>query len=735
MKDIFSFFIYFILFAGFAQQTEFVDFKTAKVDIVLRPTLKEIGIDIQYEFEILQDVDSIYFDLQALDTYKVYQQSFEGNNFYRDKKIILKSNFKKGEKHSIGLATFTHPKKAMYFIDWNEVGGRKQVWTQGQGKYTSSWLPSFDDVNEKVEFDFSITFDKRYEVIANGKLLKKESPNDSLTKWYFDMKKPMSSYLAAIAIGKYKKKTITSESGIPLEMYYYPEDDAKFEPTYRYTKRMFDFLEEEIGVPYPWQNYKQIPVKDFLYAGMENTGTTIFSDSFVIDSTSFIDKNYVNVNAHELAHQWFGDLVTAKSGTHHWLQEGFATYYALLVEKEIFGDDYFHWKLYESALQLKALNDGKGESLLNPKASSLTFYQKGAWALHVLRMNVGDEAFKKAVKRYLNTYKFKSAETSDFIKIVEEESNTKLDWFVKAWLENPKLPENIFDIKDFLAIGSLPSISIYNYLGGVKGTAFQIELLKHKQQQSESKIKKSKQSLDLLSISAETRRAIGLFSNKTAQGHESISEELIIYMLKNLKVSSLEERLSIYREVLKTNNIKIRQTIAKAPRQVPEVFKTAYESLLNDDSYVTKEVALFTLWKSFTESRKSYLDQTKNIKGFNDKSFRTLWLALAIVTKDYSGHRTPYYYDELAGYTHERNHFEVRQNAFRFLNELQSFSDRNLADLVNGALHHNWRFARFCRELLDSMIKNPAYTENLKRVEKLLNEKEKAYLTKKITTK
>ena len=137
------------------------------------------------------------------------------------------------------------------------------------------------------------------------------------------MQQPMSSYLVALAIGKYHKRAETSKSGIPLELYYYPEDSLKFEPTYRYTKQIFGFLETEIGVPYPWQNYKQVPVKDFLYAGMENTGTTIFADSFVIDSIAFIDKNYVNVNAHELAHQWFGNLVTETSGTHHWLQEGF----------------------------------------------------------------------------------------------------------------------------------------------------------------------------------------------------------------------------------------------------------------------------------------------------------------------------------------------------------------------------------------------------------------------------
>ena len=104
----------------------------------------------------------------------------------------------------------------------------------------------------------------------------------------YNMQKPMSSYLVALAIGKYDKKIEISKSGIPIELYYYPEDSAKVEPTYRYTKQMFDFLEEEIGFGYPWQNYKQVPVHDFLYSGMENTSLTIFSDAYVVDGISGI---------------------------------------------------------------------------------------------------------------------------------------------------------------------------------------------------------------------------------------------------------------------------------------------------------------------------------------------------------------------------------------------------------------------------------------------------------------
>ena len=135
----------------------------------------------------------------------------------------------------------------------------------------------------------------------------------------------MSSYLVMLAIGNFLHKTEKSASGIPLENYYKPVDEDKYQYTYKHSTEIFNFLEKEIGVKYPWKVYRQVPVEDFLYAGMENTSSTIFAQDYVVDESGFNDRNYLNVNAHELAHQWFGDLVTAKSGKHHWLQEGFAT--------------------------------------------------------------------------------------------------------------------------------------------------------------------------------------------------------------------------------------------------------------------------------------------------------------------------------------------------------------------------------------------------------------------------
>ena len=255
------------------------------------------------------------------------------------------------------------------------------------------------------------------------------------------MNQPMPSYLLALVVGDYSYTLEKSRSGVPLYNYYHKKDSMFVEPTYRYSKVIFDTLESEIGIAFPWELYRQVPVHDFMYAGMENTTLTIFSDTYLRPKEDFDFTNYVNVNAHELAHQWFGDMVTATSGTHHWLQEGFATYYALLAEKAIFGADYYYKQLYNYAEELKAQEQsGQGSKLLDPKASSTTFYKKGAWALHVLRNLIGDKAFKNAVKDYLTVNAFKNANTNIFLNSVKKFTSKDLTNFEEQWLYSSVLP-------------------------------------------------------------------------------------------------------------------------------------------------------------------------------------------------------------------------------------------------------------------------------------------------------
>jgi len=527
------------------QQTDSVDFK--KVESVI--LFNQINVDstvfnsYQVKFSILKNIDSVYLDAINMRFLNVALNEKPITYKNDGKKLIIYNKFEASTDYTLNFLFFASPKKAMYFVGWDN-GSKKQIWTQGQGKYTSHWLPSIDDMNEKIEFDLSFVAPKDYQVISNGKMLsKRETPTYNL--WEFDMQNPMSSYLVALVIGKYDKKVEYSKSGIPLEMYYYPEDSLKFEPTYRYTREMFDFLEEEIGVSYPWQNYKQVPVKDFLYAGMENTSATIFSDSFVIDSIAFVDKNYVNVNAHELAHQWFGDLVTESSGTHHWLQEGFATYYALLAERDIFGDEYYYWRLYEYSQELLEQDEaGQSTSLLDPKSSSTTFYKKGAWVLHMLREKVGNEAFKKGVKNYLLKHQFKNVETDDFISEVEKASGQDLISFVDTWLEG----------RGFL---------YENYIDPLKAASKEIAQMISLEEA-------------LLVLSASDSLDYSLNNYWENATYPRVKSNLF----SKKKIQDVD--YNIIKKALKSNDLKLRQAGAQSLSKVPLELKTDYETLLED---------------------------------------------------------------------------------------------------------------------------------------------------------
>src|SRR5690606_8276634 len=128
----------------------------------------------------------------------------------------------------------------------------KQVWTQGQGKYSSYWLPSFDDMNEKIVFDIHVTAPEEFVVLANGKLKQKQKIGSDIL-WEYDMKKPMSSYLLALAIGDFDFVQSQSKSGIKIKNYFNPIDADRVEPTFRHTAEIMNFYEDEIGVDYPWQ--------------------------------------------------------------------------------------------------------------------------------------------------------------------------------------------------------------------------------------------------------------------------------------------------------------------------------------------------------------------------------------------------------------------------------------------------------------------------------------------------
>ena len=682
----------FISFISFSQQTQKVDFVKMDGVITPNPLTKTVTGGIIYDFIVNTIIDTIRIDAKNMDFENLKINNREVKYKNNNRELLLFEGFKKG-KNRLTFSYSATPKQTLYF---NGEGDKLQIWTQGQGKYTSHWLPSFDDVNEKVIFNMTIYFSNNYNVLSSG-VLKKVTPNKVtngiIKKWEYQMKKPMSSYLVAIAIGDYRNKVVASKSHIPLQLFIQPKDTAKFEPTYRYSKQIFDYLEAEIGVKYPWQIYKQIPVEDFLYAGMENTSATIFAQDFVVDDIGFNDRNYVNVNAHELAHQWFGDMVTAKSGKHHWLQEGFATYYALLAEREVFGEDYFYHQLYRISLQLR--NAAKTDTIpvLNESASSLSFYQKGAWALHLIRETIGPKLFQKAIKNYLKKHQYKNVETDDFLAEVRKVSNFDTETFKKVWLE-----EYHFRMDETNAL-----LKKNDFIR----TLFEVQKMRLKPfVENKERYKELMQSNVFYPVKTE-----------------------ILYQTKEVPFEEKKELLLL---ALQTNDIKVRQAVAEFINEILPKFKATYETLLDDNSYDTREIAFMNLWKNFPDSRTAYLAKAQNWIGGNDKSLRILFLTFSI--ENGSEEKTNYY-NELVEYTSSKYESSVRQNAIINALAINENDPTVLRNLVNATTHYKWQFSKFARDKIRELLLQDGYKNLFENLKPSLTELEKTLLERLLNEK
>ena len=678
--------LFFLLFSilTFSQQTKSVDFLECDVYIEPNQIYKTILGDVTYEFKVKSEIDTIRIDAKNMEFTNVSINGKSVKYLNNNKELLLFEGFKKG-RNKLFFEYSAQPKQTLYFTG-DFSNGTGQIWTQGQGRYTSHWLPSFDDVNEKVIFKITFLNFKNTYAISNGVFqYKKEIHDNTVFEWQYKMQKPMSSYLVMLAIGNFEKQETKSKSGTPLEFYIDKNDVSKFEPTYRYSKQIFDYLEQEIGVKYPWKIYRQVPVRDFLYAGMENTTSTIFAQDFVVDSIGFNDKNYINVNAHELAHQWFGDLITAQSGKHHWLQEGFATYYALLAEKEVFGDDYFYNELYDYALQLRSAAKTDTIPVMNEKASSLSFYKKGAWALHTLREDIGAKNFQKIVKKYLKKYQYKNVVTDEFlaeVKVVVKDFDTEN--FKKTWLETSG-----FDM-----------VLAESYLVKNKSVAAYVQLTKEKKDLENYKA----------ILESETYFPI---------------KQYIFYKLANTPFEDKKELI----EIGMKQNLYVRQAIAETMNKIPVEFKAQYETFLDDASYNTKEIALVNLCKNFPEDKAKYIKKTYKIVGNNDRSLQITWLSLAIISEEDEFIKKQMYLD-LIDYSSAKYESLIRQNALEVLLKIYPNDGNVIASLFHATTHHKWQFTKFSRDKIRELLKKPEFRSRVEELAKNADEKTAALYDK-----
>jgi aminopeptidase N len=398
----------------------------------------------------LPQLQKIEFDAEKMDIRRVWMGSKTLNFTVQPKmlEIQLDKPYSYKDTLTISVQYSCTPKKGLYFTQPDSGYPDKplQIWTQGEDMDNHFWFPCYDFPNDQSTSEVIATVASNYTLVSNGKLVGVREDKKLGTKtWHWSETKPHTSYLIMIAAGNYA--LLKDKAGkLPLEYYVYPQhvEDAKV--CFAETPAMIQFFSKKIGYDFAWEKYAQVLIADFIEGGMENcSATTLMDDATVYDARARVDDSPVSLIAHEMAHQWWGDVVTCRDWRHLWLNESFASYFDPLYFEYSRGWDQFEHIMSEC--QLAGINTDKHmgrKPVVSVGSYGTNIYPRGAAILHMLRFVLGDELFWKAIHHYIEKYQFSTVETNDLKLAIEEATGQNLYWFFEQWLYKAGHP--VFDV-------------------------------------------------------------------------------------------------------------------------------------------------------------------------------------------------------------------------------------------------------------------------------------------------
>jgi len=327
-----------------------------------------------------------------------------------------------------------------------------QAWTQGEPEDARHWFPCLDYPNERATTEVICTVRDDFVALSNGNLVgSTHDPANGKKTFHWRQRQAHVTYLVSLVAGPFVSIQDRA-ADVPLFYYALPgqEDDAR--KTYRNTPAMFDIFEQLVGVPYPYDRYSQVSVVDFMYGGMENTSITTMTERIILDDSARLTRSMDDLIAHELAHQWFGDLMTCRDWSHIWLNEGFATYFELIYQEHQFGRDFMIHDLLWYQQDVVDSDRGEGKRPVVSRQYDKPMdnfgyraYSKGGSILHMLRNELGDEVFWKAVNTYTTRHQNTVVETNDLMRAAEDVSGKSLERFFDQWLYHTGYPEISID--------------------------------------------------------------------------------------------------------------------------------------------------------------------------------------------------------------------------------------------------------------------------------------------------
>jgi len=397
--------------------------------------------------------DKFSLDAEYLVVNKISTKEGENLNFgQNDKEVLIK--LPKSYSHSDTLTivvkySLSTQVKGLLFID-ESPSNPKMVSSDCWPDKARQWIPCYDYPNDKATNEMIVTVDKKYKVLSNGRLISlKENELQGTMTYHWSQDLPQSTYLINLSIADY---AVVKDSlgSLPVNYWVYPwlEDDAR--STFHNTPNIIKYFSKLFNYNYPWAKYDQV-ITSYMGGGAEATSATLLGEGIVMDTMAEKDFSKEGVIAHEISHQWWGDLVTLRSWDQAWLNESFATYSEYLYTRSVDGEDAGAYNLLQKKNSyLKEVHTKYMRPIVfsryNEPGDNFDnhIYPKGACMLHFLRHILGDETFFRVLSTFLHQNEFRAVDTHDLMKTIKEVSGKNMDWFFEQFIFNPGHP--VFEV-------------------------------------------------------------------------------------------------------------------------------------------------------------------------------------------------------------------------------------------------------------------------------------------------
>jgi len=429
------------------------DLQHSKIVLRFDISQKQVIGDVTHSVAILRDNTArISFDSVGLNIHSVTVNHAPAKFETTDAKlnVFLPAAAKMGQRFEIEIKYDGKPSKGAYFILPDAAYPKRptQIFTQGESEDTRFYLPTYDYPNDRMTTETVLTVPAAWTTVANGKLISVTDADQGMKTWTWKESFPSSTYLITVVAGEFDELK-DSWRGIPVN-YYAPKGRGdRLAINYSRTPAMMELFSKKFGVAYPWEKYDQAMVDDFVAGGMENSSATT-NTAESLTNPKLVPEYIANQDdliSHELAHQWFGDLVTCKAWSDIWLNEGFATFGETMWQEAHYGKDYADYKRWEAARDWFHQTNLYNKPIVRHDFSDDSdefdgnAYGKAGWVIDMLRYQLGEDAFYAGLQHYLEVNRGKNALTSDFAKAIEEATHTNIDQFLTQWIYGAGAPK------------------------------------------------------------------------------------------------------------------------------------------------------------------------------------------------------------------------------------------------------------------------------------------------------